>query len=65
MRHIACDFVGNNQIIVLRNVTFMMQCTKEDSGARLVDPWIMEGGNKLSLCWVHFSFAQTFSSRFL
>ena len=30
-----------NQIKLLRNLTFMMQCTKEDSGARLVNPWIM------------------------
>ena len=33
---------GVGETIILRNVTFMMQCTKEDSGARLVNPWIME-----------------------
>jgi len=25
----------------LRNVKFMMQCTKEDSGGRVVNPWIV------------------------
>jgi hypothetical protein len=40
--HIAFDFVGKkNKIIVSRNVTFMTQCTKEDPGARLVNPWII------------------------
>jgi hypothetical protein len=58
--HIAFDFVGKkNQLIVLRNVKFMMQCVKEDSGARLVNPWIMEQKtNLVKVCWVHFSFAQ-------
>jgi len=29
-----------NQNIVLGNVTFMLQCTKEESGAKLVNPKI-------------------------
>jgi len=39
--HIAFDFVGE-KIIVLRNVQFMIQCRKDESGARVVDHRIME-----------------------
>jgi hypothetical protein len=38
--HIGFDFVGKN-VIVLRTVTFMMQCTKEDSVTGLVNRRIM------------------------
>jgi hypothetical protein len=40
--HIAFDFVGWKKSIVLRNVQFMVQCTRDESGARLVNRRIME-----------------------
>ena len=60
---IAFDFVGKNHSF--KNVKFMVQCTKDESWARLVDPRIMEQKTNFCCPGYIFSFAQPFSPKIL